>query len=91
MFDAKGLVCRWIGLSAEGKYFPYKSSLNKRKEGQGRHRAHIWISYIFTFDIYDLVTLRCIPYNTMSRQTYSDSRGHVLSFYQAFSCSLVYS
>ena len=53
MFDVKGLVCRLICLSSEGKYFPYKSSLNKRKEGQGRHRAHIWISYIFTFDIYD--------------------------------------
>ena len=42
MFDVKGLVCRLIGLSSEGKYFPYKSSLNKRKETHGRHHAHIW-------------------------------------------------
>ena len=63
MFDVKGLVCRLIGLSSEGKYFPYKSSLNKRKERQGRHCAHIWtyIGDIRTFDINDgAITLHTI-------------------------------
>ena len=63
MFDVKGLVCRLICLSSEGKYFPYKSSLNKRKE---RHVCELEPAHTFLYQLFWSHNVACVTNKTFN-------------------------